>query len=103
MATAWHIRRAPGPLSQLHRELDAAVTFIRGCRLDDALRVIEAALAGAPDDAGVSGRAHSFKGEIASIRGALDETAREYALAISFLETTDLVGSLARAHRGRAE
>jgi transcriptional regulator with GAF, ATPase, and Fis domain len=103
MATAWHIRRAPGPLSGLHLELDAAVTFIRGCRLDDALHVIEEALAAAPDDPGVCGRAHSFKGEIASIRGALDETAREYALAIADLETTGLVGSLARAHRGRAE
>lgn len=103
MATAWRLSRSEAAGSRWHVSLDEAVTHVRACRLDEAERLADEALAGAPDDPSVTGRAHSFKGEIASIRGALDQTMSEYALAIADLETTSLTGSLARAHRGRAD
>lgn len=103
MASAWRIIRPAADESSWHSFLDEAVTLIRACRLDEAVRIADEALAGADDDPSVTGRAHSFKGEVASIRGALDETMSAYALAIADLETTQLIGSLARARRGRAE
>jgi two-component system response regulator HydG len=103
MASAWRIPRPASDDTSWHAFLDQAVSLVRACRLDDAVRLADEALAGAPGDPSVTGRAHSFKGEVASIRGALDETMSEYALAISDLEATPLIGSLARARRGRAE
>lgn len=103
MATAWRLTRPFAADCQWHALLDAAVGHVRACRLDEAVRVADRALAGAPTDPSVTGRAHSFKGEVASIRGALDETMSEYALAIADLEATALIGSLARARRGRAD
>lgn len=103
MALAWRIPRPAHDKNPWHHRLDDAVTLIRGCHLDDALRLVDDLIANAEDDASVLGRAHSFRGEIASIRGELNETMTEYAKAISHLETTELFGSLARAHRGRAD
>ncbi len=103
MASAWRIVRPASDAGTWHAYLDEAVTLVRACRLDEAVRVADGALAGATGDPSVTGRAHSFKGEVASIRGALDETMSEYALAVADLESTQLAGSLARARRGRAE
>jgi transcriptional regulator with GAF, ATPase, and Fis domain len=103
MATAWRLSRPYAADCQWHALLDAAVAHVRACRLDDAVLIADRALAGAPSDPSVTGRAHSFKGEVASIRGALDDTMSEYALAIADLEATALIGSLARARRGRAD
>ncbi len=103
MASAWRVVRPTSETSPWHPFLDDAVSLIRSCRLDEAVRIADEALSTASDDPSVTGRAHSFKGEVASIRGALDETMSEYALAIADLEETALIGSLARARRGRAE
>lgn len=103
MAVAWQFVRPPDVDDVSHRRLDEAIHFIRACRLAEAVRVADAAIAASPEDRSVTGRAHSFKGEAASIRGALDETMSEYALAIADLELSPLAGSLARARRGRAE
>ncbi|MCC6743970.1 MAG: hypothetical protein IT175_08915, partial [Acidobacteria bacterium] len=103
MAIAWQFIRPSGTDNIWHRRLDDAIQMIRTCRLGDAVRLADEAIAAAPDDRSVTGRAHSFKGEAASIRGALDETMSEYALAIADLEVSPLAGSLARARRGRAE
>jgi two-component system response regulator PilR (NtrC family) len=103
MALAWRLVRTDPAASPLHTRLDSVVYLIRGARLAEASRVANEALASANGDPSITGRAHSFLGEVASIRGNLDETIREYALAISELESTSLVGSLARARRGRAE
>jgi DNA-binding NtrC family response regulator len=103
MALAWRLVRTDPTVSPLHTRLDSVVYLIREARLADASRVAHEALASANGDPSVTGRAHSFLGEVASIRGNLDETIREYALAIAELESTALVGSLARARRGRAE
>ncbi len=103
MAVAWRIVRPATEDQRWHRHLDEAVVQIRAGRLADAENVADEAISCAPDDEGVTGRAFSFKGEIASIRGALDETMAHYERAIADLESTPLVGSLARARRGRAE
>jgi two-component system response regulator FlrC len=103
MTLAWRLQRASGEGISLHHTLDGAVYLIRDGKLDEATCIADSVLAAGSGDASVSGRAHSFKGEVASIRGALDETMREYALAIADLERTPLAGSLARARRGRAE
>jgi transcriptional regulator with GAF, ATPase, and Fis domain len=103
MASAWRIVRPSAETNPWHTFLDEAVSLVRGCKLDEAVRVADEALAAVPGDPGVTGRAHSFKGEVASIRGALDETMSEYALAVADLEATPLVGSLSRARRGRAD
>src|SRR6185295_12050031 len=80
MALAWRLVRAEGVEGSVHSKLDSAVYFIRAGMLDDAVRVVDEVLSGDETDVGLVGRAHSFKGEIASIRGDLDETVREYAL-----------------------
>jgi DNA-binding NtrC family response regulator len=103
MTSAWRLQRAEADSAGLHHTLDGAIYLIREGRLDEAVNLADYALARACGDAGITGRAHSFKGEAASIRGALEETMREYAAAIADLERTPLVGSLARARRGRAE
>ena len=103
MAIAWQFIRPAGADDLWHRRLDEAIHLVRACRLVEAVRLADEAIAGSPDDKSVTGRAHSFKGEAASIRGALDETMSEYALAIADLEVSPLAGSLARARRGRAE
>ena len=69
MATAWRIVRPATEDQRWHRHLDEAVMLIRAGRLCDAERVVDEAIGSAPDDASVTGRAWSFKGEIASIRG----------------------------------
>ncbi len=103
MAIAWQFIRPAGADDHWHRRLDEAIHLVRSCRLVEAVRLADEAIAASPDDKSVTGRAHSFKGEAASIRGALDETMSEYALAIADLEVSPLAGSLARARRGRAE
>lgn len=103
MAIAWQFIRPAGADDHWHRRLDEAIHLVRACRLVEAVRLADEAIAASPDDKSVTGRAHSFKGEAASIRGALDETMSEYALAIADLEVSPLAGSLARARRGRAE
>ena len=103
MAIAWQFIRPAGADDHWHRRLDEAIHLVRSCRLVEAVRLADEAIAASPDDRSVTGRAHSFKGEAASIRGALDETMSEYALAIADLEVSPLAGSLARARRGRAE
>jgi anaerobic nitric oxide reductase transcription regulator len=102
MQNAWQLRPTPaaGPH---HRTLDDAIALIRACRLDDAERLANSILLAGPNETAAAGRAHSFRGEIASIRGDLDETMREYERAIACLESSPLAGSLARARRGRAE
>ncbi len=103
MALAWRLVRTDAEVSPLHTRLDGVVYLIREARLAEASRIVADVLANTGADPSVAGRAHSFLGEMASIHGDLDETIREYALAIADLETTALVGSLARARRGRAE
>jgi two-component system response regulator FlrC len=87
----------------LHGELDFVVGLVRACRLDEARRVADEVLARTGIDDALAGRAHSFRGEIASITGDLEGTIAEYEAAVERLQTTPLIGSLARAHRGRAE
>ncbi|HQR38929.1 MAG TPA: sigma-54 dependent transcriptional regulator [Blastocatellia bacterium] len=84
--------------------LDEVIVLLRACQLDRAKELAtelrdEAALA---SNSEAAGRAASFLGEVASIRGDLAAAMREYGIAIEVLESTNLAGSISRAYRGLA-
>ncbi len=84
--------------------LTDVIDLIRSCELERArvaADAIRAEATEARDDEAV-GRASSFLGEIAGIRGELETAMREYGVAIEHLENTDLAGSISRAYRGWA-
>jgi DNA-binding NtrC family response regulator len=84
--------------------LDEVIDLIRACDLDrahrESLAIRDEARAVSNDVA--AGRAYSFLGEIAGIRGQLESAMRDYGLAIEHLERTELAGSISRAYRGWA-
>ena len=94
----------PQPTSRFTEALDRVINLVRTCALDEAASASESirSEARAECDHEAVGRASSFLGEIAGIRGDLDAAMREFGTAIEHLEHTDLAGSIARAYRGLA-
>ncbi len=105
---AWTVLRTgpshPAPSSRFTEPLDSVIHLVRTCALEEAAAASEKIRteARAECDHEAVGRASSFLGEIAGIRGDLEAAMREFGTAIEHLEHTDLAGSIARAYRGLA-
>ncbi len=94
----------PSATSPFTESLDDVIQLLRTCTFDEAASASEAIRDAAlrKCDHEAVGRASSFLGEIAGIRGDLDSAMREFGIAIEHLEYTHLAGSIARAYRGLA-
>lgn len=93
-------------------EFDAIVNLLRACDLDavaaEAVAVLERAMElrqELPPEAYnmALGRAHSYLGEVASMRGERAAFVDEFTAAIKHLGRTKMLGALSRAHRGLAQ
>lgn len=93
-------------------EFNAIVNLLRACDLDrvaaEAVAVLERAMElrqELPPEAYnmALGRAHSYLGEVASMRGERAAFVDEFTAAIKHLGRTKMLGALSRAHRGLAQ
>lgn len=109
-APRWYAIDAVG--DRFGEQFDAIVNALRSCDLASVERLAGDLIAVAHENRDqisaaefntAVGRAHSYLGEVASMRGDRVAFIEQFTAAISHLGKTQLVGALSRAHRGIAQ